>query len=48
MVIFDRGNRRVGFASSNQTDPETGRSCGEELITSFLTRVFKNLSFSSS
>lgn len=31
VVIFDRGNRRVGFASSNQTDPETGRSCGNPI-----------------
>ncbi len=28
VVIFDRGNKRVGFAASNQTDPETGRPCG--------------------
>eukprot|EP00795_Rhopilema_esculentum_P014452 gene14452-5514_t len=28
VVIFDRGNHRVGFASSNLTDPETGRPCG--------------------
>ena len=29
VVIFDRGNHRVGFASSNLTDPETGRPCGK-------------------
>lgn len=29
VVIFDRGNHRVGFASSNVTDPETGRPCGK-------------------
>lgn len=32
VVIFDRGNHRVGFASSNLTDPETGRPCGKLII----------------
>ena len=29
VVVFDRGNHKIGFASSNLTDPETGRPCGK-------------------
>lgn len=28
VVVFDRANHRVGFASSNLTDPDTGSPCG--------------------
>jgi len=31
VVVFDRGNHKIGFASSNLTDPETGRPCGNPI-----------------
>ena len=41
VVIFDRGNHRVGFASSNLTDPETGRPCGKYIPQlTFLLKSF--------
>ena len=36
VAIFDRGNHKIGFASSNLTDPETGRPCGLFLDFIFL------------
>ena len=40
VVIFDRANHRIGFASSNLTDIESGAPCGKIPV---LTHIFEYL-----
>ena len=40
IVVFDRANHRVGFASSNLTDPENGATCGKVSIIFCFCNVY--------